>query len=198
MAQLHLLPRSLATRSTDGVPQFAAGHLGSISHKSGQVVIATEKDRSCSSLGIDLEDTAKAHRGIAEKICTPNELALLNQLFPEENGQHSLEPQGPGPRHIPQWNIGLCTIFSFKEALFKAHYALGRTMFYFHDAEVTELPKLSPGSNIWDGTIRGKTLVTTSPLTHAGSTVSGWCRGLDNTGSATESPDFVLTLVGVP
>lgn len=193
LEKLNLLPADSATRTPEGVPRFANNVPGSISHKSGEVVISAGNPNDCLALGIDLEDTGKVHCGIADKICTPGEIELLDRHSSPGNCSAPLDTV----RTSPPWIRGLCTIFSFKEALFKAHYPLGRTMFYFHDAEVTDLPDLSAKNGKFGGMVRGTLQVTTSPKTPAGTETIGWCIGLDASGVASPDPKYILSMVEV-
>ena len=178
MSEFGWLPKEHPTRSADGVPRFANNIPGSISHKSGQVVCVSAASTNWSSIGVDLEDIGKVHRGLANKICTAKELKYLDSYY----------------SHQPEiWLRCLCVIFSFKEALFKAHFPLGKKMFYFHDAEVESLS----GTLLNRGEIAGKILIDTSPKTLAGSVVNGDFVTVDENGSTSQDGKFCLTVVGV-
>lgn len=142
------------TGFTDELPRRPAGDrswppgiVGSITHKDGHVGLCLADQVEYASVGIDAEDVARVRPELAAKICSDTEQAMLVDLA----WQHGQPAQ-----------FFLALIFSFKEALFKSHYPLGGTMFYFHDAEITHLdPKTR--------TITARVLVPTSPRSPAGS-----------------------------
>ena len=179
MAELGLLPDNSPTRSADGIPGFRQKYVGSISHKSGHVVCIAEQNSLLKSIGIDLEDVSRLHGGLAEKICTTREMALLTAAHPDKGDD---------------WTRTLAVIFSWKESLFKAHYPLGRVMFYFHDAELLELPDMK----ISGGAVFGNVLVDTSPATPKGSGVTGDFIFVDENGSIVENGRYALTVVATP
>ena len=72
-------------------------------------------------------------------------------------------------------------IFSVKEALFKCHYPLGKTMFYFEHAQIDAM---TPSS------LTGHILTQTSPGTPAGYKFKGAFETFQS-----NERDFVITLV---
>jgi 4'-phosphopantetheinyl transferase EntD len=60
----------------------------------------------------------------------------------------------------------IALIFSAKEALFKCHFPLGRKMFWFHDADVSQI-------DVKTGQIELTVLIDTSPKTLKGTVTSG-------------------------
>lgn len=157
-------------REASGAPMWPDGFQGSLTHKAGYVGISLSTKYA--GIGIDAEDPARMHAGLEPKILTPSESELLESLK-LDSGEHLLY---------------LTRIFSFKEALFKAHYPLGKRMFYFHDAEVM---------SIGAGKIRGRVLVDTTWTTPKGTEVLGaygeWSEPMGNTPNQQHSRQFVLT-----
>ena len=138
-------------RSPDGVTTWPPGLTGSITHKDGYVGVALAPTSQWLSLGIDAEDAERMQEAFEARICTAAESRLIDVL-----AHTSSEPR----------RLWLTIIFSFKEALFKCHYPLGRTMFYFLDAEIEAFdPKSS--------TVKARLKLTTSPHTLQGSSATG-------------------------
>lgn len=100
-----------------GAAILPAGITGSISHKS-TLAIAMAARAHQGILGIDLEDHGPPRLGIARKVLTPNELALIEQI-PEQR----------------RW-IAVLLRFSMKEAIYKALDPYVRRYVGFHEAEV--------------------------------------------------------------
>jgi enterobactin synthetase component D len=96
-----------------------------------------------SSLGIDLESFDKIHTGLYEKICTSKELRLLDGLSPPLNDLVAM-------------------VFSAKESIYKCIYPIGKTFFYFHDAEIVSYE---------NDKICLRLLKDTSPVTPTGTTL---------------------------
>jgi 4'-phosphopantetheinyl transferase EntD len=136
---------------TENIPVWPPGSCGSITHKSGHVGITVASSADYYSVGIDCEDASKDISHLKQKICTPNDETLIA----------ALAAQG-------KLDAGSLTalIFSAKEALFKCHHPLGKTMFWFHDAEVDSI-------DLEAGTIALKVLMQTSGRTRAGHITNG-------------------------
>lgn len=128
------------------VPVWPAPYTGSITHKNGHVAVTCEENSSHLSIGIDCEDAKKDISHLKEKICSPAELVLLEQLAAKES-----------------LTLGalVALVFAAKEALFKCHHPIGRKIFWFHDAEVVDL-------DFSAGRIEIKVLIKTSDRTPAG------------------------------
>ncbi len=138
-------------RTATGEPSWPPAYTGSITHKDGCVGLALAERGRVAGIGIDAEDTARVKSELAPRIVNGTEWTLLQQLA-RASGQSE--------------SYWLAVAFSFKEALFKSHFPLGQTMFYFHDAEITHVDPAA-------GTITASLHKTTSPLTPAGSRVHG-------------------------
>jgi enterobactin synthetase component D len=135
----------------DNSPQWPPGLCGSISHKDGHVAVCTTSTNEFHSIGIDVEHARKDISHLKEKICTAHDLKMIDNICNETN----LET---GPL--------VALVFSAKEALFKCHFPLGKTMFWFHDAEVSYI-------DIDGGEIEIKVLTDTSPATPKGYSTRG-------------------------
>ncbi len=142
------LPRSAA-----GVTSWPPDLVGSITHKEGHVAVAMLPTTKAKGVGVDAESVKRMKWEFSERVCVGGEVALIERVAAETKIDKE------------HW---LTVIFSFKEALFKAHYPLGETMFHFPDAEVTSIVPDESG-----GKVKGRLLVTTSPLTPKGTTVKG-------------------------
>jgi 4'-phosphopantetheinyl transferase EntD len=132
--------------NSDGVIPWPAGLVGSISHKDGIAGFAFAETTQYLSIGIDLENSTHIKDSIATKICSARELKLLE--FVVKTTDLSLD-------------TALAIAFSFKEAIFKCHFPLGKKWFYFHDAEITEID----GAN---NAIHARLNITTSDYTPLG------------------------------
>ena len=148
----HLISGSTEPLAKDdtGVPQWPQGFVGSISHKAGHVAYSFSRDQDLLGLGLDLEDVAQVKPSLAPRICRAQELALLEDLSHDSETKQRC----------------LALIFSFKEALFKAHYPHGRKFFYFGDAEVLKI-------DLIERTMVARLLVDTTPATLSGHKVQG-------------------------
>lgn len=102
-------------RLPSGLAQWPEGFIGSITHKHGAVGVALEEASMLYGLGIDVEDT-RINLKLESRIVQASESRLLDQVASRAEG--------------------LAVAFSFKEAIFKACFPQGKTMFYFHDAEI--------------------------------------------------------------
>lgn len=161
-------------RSVEGVIAWPRGSVGSVTHKDGHVGVALESSRDFLTVGIDAEDVSRMRAEFAPRLACDREMALLADLARRSS------------RPLTSW---LAVLFSFKEALFKSHFPLGRTMFYFLDAEIDQIAVDDAGN----GTIRARVLVPTSPMSPAGSVWQGSYR------FHTEADQqFVLTSAVVP
>ncbi len=119
----HLRPGISAILKTDrGVPAWPKDFVGSISHKDGHVVASMESTHRFFSLGIDIEEPVKMPLHIANVICRPEELRLLESeaVLIDKKKMLSL-------------------IFSAKEALFKCCYQRCGVWFNFHDAILSQV-----------------------------------------------------------
>jgi len=151
-----------------GLINWPQGIVASLSHKDGQIAIAHGLQRNFSGIGVDLELVRKVGLHLMEKVCTENEIA---QFFPE-----GIDAD---PRK-------LATIFSLKEAIYKAIYPLGRIQFWFHDAEVCAWDETSGSATL-------KLLMDTSHQTPRGSTINAKVFHHSLEGEA-----FVLTVAALP
>ena len=152
-----LLLRSLTSAKTsflpdaENVPTWPHGICGSITHKNGHVAVCTASNKSFLSVGIDAENAEKDLSHLQEKICTENDLKWVESLCKlNEMKRGSI----------------IALIFSAKEALFKCHFPLGRKMFWFHDADVSQI-------DVKTGQIELTVLIDTSPKTLKGTVTSG-------------------------
>lgn len=137
-------------KAASGAPGWPDGWHGSLTHKDGWIGLALSRDGSY-SLGIDAEDVQRLKPGLESRILNAAESARLDGW-------------AAGKAEVRMAH--LATFFSFKEALFKAVFPLGRRMFYFPDAEIV---RFGPGS----GEITARLLVDASPVTPAGAEVNG-------------------------
>lgn len=116
-------PATVIARGADGVPQWPAATIGSITHGNGLSGAVVGLSEQWAGLGLDLErqlSTARAQR-LGAEILTSKELELAKLLSAEAFAQH------------------VTLTFSLKESLFKALYPLVHKRFYFHDAELSRL-----------------------------------------------------------
>jgi len=137
MRAMAIVRPGIATRSESGAPHVDADFVASITHKAGSVVVAASLASEVMTVGVDLELTSRVRPELAGKICVETELALL------------------------KGNLALA--FAAKEALFKAHYPIGRRMFWFHDATITAIDWASRRLTM-------RVNIDTSPVSLAGST----------------------------
>ena len=99
----------------DGQPVWPAGMTGSISHNADHVAVAVTKTASFRSVGIDIESAGTLDAEAMSVALTRNEMARLDA---GNRGKSGL------------------TMFSCKEAAFKAVYPLTGRRFEFRDIEV--------------------------------------------------------------
>lgn len=137
-------------RRPEGDPSWPPGLKGSLTHKDGFVGVALAPDAAYAGVGIDAEAAARVKPAFEPRLASAAEGVLLDAAA--------------AALGVPRAQL-LALLFSFKEALFKCHFPLGRRMFHFHDAEVT---------GISEGKIRARVLLTTSPLTKAGHETEGF------------------------
>lgn len=162
------------TRSPAGVITWPPGLVGSLTHKSGHVGVAFGAANQWASLGIDGEETGRLRPEFESRLAGDAESRLLTAAH-LTFGRTRLE-----------W---LAVLFSFKESLFKSHFPLGKTMFYFHDAEIDSiLPDAAD-----TGLIGSRVLKDTSPSSPARSRWQGAYRFFEVDGVR-----MVLTATGVP
>ncbi len=134
-----------------GVIQWPAGYAGSISHKDGIAALGYGSTDRFLAVGIDLENSDRFREELAPKICTDLERELLMKYSQQLS--------------IPLKKL-LAITFSFKESIFKCHFPLGRTWFYFHDAELVGLD--------WEARrISARLKMATSPQTPLGFECTG-------------------------
>lgn len=105
-------------------------------------------------MGIDAEDPGRMRGAFMPRLCAPVEAMLLNHWAAD---------------HDTDIVAVLTLAFSFKEALFKAHFPRGGRMFYFLDAEITSIE----AHNDLDHVFTARLQVDTTPTTPAGSVVTG-------------------------
>ena len=164
----------------EGVPAWPPDLQGSITHKDGLVAIVLDSTRQYRSFGLDAEQVAKVHTGLESKILTDADLAVIERSVTRH----------PAPAKDATRSLLVAAVFSFKEALFKAHFPLGRRMFWFHDAE-TEAIKLNDRRD--GGRLAMRVLVDTSPVTPKGFVTEGYFQSI-----ATSRGHMVMSLALVP
>lgn len=140
------------TPDEQGVPIWPKGLCGSITHKQSIIATTIQYLSPTLGVGIDLELSEKMHLGLERKILTASESAYLDALINKFNNINRI--------------LLLTIIFSFKESIFKSIYPLGRTMFYFLDAEVYDL-------NLKNQTICARLTKQTSQWTPNGCQILG-------------------------
>lgn len=134
-----------------GEPTWPEGWLGSLSHKDGHVALALHPVAAgFASVGLDLESIARVKPNLESRILGASESARLDAW--------------DGDRQTM-----LAAAFAFKEAIFKAHFPLGRTMFWMHDAEIEQL-------NMATGAVVARLLVDSSKVTPRGTLIEGALR----------------------
>lgn len=137
-------------KAATGEPQWPHGWTGSLTHKDGWIGLALER-LDGGSIGIDAEDVGRLKPGFEPKILNAAESSRLDAWS-----------HGDAEQRLAQ----LAAFFSFKEALFKAVFPVGRKMFYFPDAEIVRFDPATGG-------ITARLLVDASSATPAGADVSG-------------------------
>ncbi|MEV6110558.1 4'-phosphopantetheinyl transferase superfamily protein [Streptomyces sp. NPDC051940] len=106
-----------------GVPQWAPGVVGSMTHCAGYRAAALARTEDLAALGIDAEPNAPLPEGVLESISLPQELGWVR----------SLGRSHPGI----SWDR---LLFSIKEAVYKTWFPLMRHELDFQDALVTVDP----------------------------------------------------------
>lgn len=133
-------------RTPLGGPTWPPGLVGSLTHKDGYVGLALAPASAWRSVGVDAEDLTQVKSEFEPRICNPSDARHLDHLA-----------RTTGLPRVA-W---LALVFSIKEALFKCHHPLGGRLFYFHDAELTEIDAERRRA-------RARVLVPTSSETPAG------------------------------
>jgi 4'-phosphopantetheinyl transferase EntD len=151
---LHLISKQSHEIINDpsGFILWPQGHIGSLTHKEGLIGCSFESDRTYKGLGVDLEDLAKVHLGLEDRIVQSAEVALFEQmgrLWPELNRETCL-----------------ALVFSFKESIFKCLYPIGRVFFYFHKAQIVSIDPVR-------SEIEAVLLDDVSPVTPKGTRMKG-------------------------
>ena len=122
MAQLSLPPVAIPM-APDRAPVWPAGVLGSISHdRQTCLAVVARATSGLRGLGLDIEPMDPLAADLWPEICRPAELDYLHRQPPENRG------------------LWARMLFCAKEAAYKAHYPLTRTMTDFHALEVTLSP----------------------------------------------------------
>ena len=111
------LPPSPLGSGTKGEPLWPPGVVGSITHCEGYRACAVARSSSALMLGIDAERNAPLREGVWEEVAHGRERQLRGA---DAGGGYHLD----------------ATLFSAKEAIFKAWYPLARRWLGFGDAEV--------------------------------------------------------------
>lgn len=161
-----------------GAPTWPVQWTGSITHKDGFVGVALLPSEQWLSVGIDAEDPNRMRPEFASRLSNEAEVALL-QTFAATHGW--------------TFNAALTVLFGFKEALFKAHFPLGKRHFYFLDAAVESLTVTHVDNMTTRGKISARVLVDTTPTTPSGTIVSGHFVSITVTGRS-----FILTALALP
>lgn len=99
----------------DRVPQWPRGYAGSITHCDDLCLAAVT--RAARALGLDVEDDSDLPDDLWDEILLPEERAAV------------LATQNPGQMAK--------LVFSAKEAAYKAQFPISRTLYGFHDMQVT-------------------------------------------------------------
>ena len=147
-------------RGPHGEPSWPNGWTGSITHKDGIVAVCMVSDQRQRSLGIDLERADRVGSHLTRKILVPAECKILSKAFATQLDDANSEA-GKGAEILG-------AAFSVKESLFKSHFPLGKTFFYFHDAEITSAQKTRRG-----GKVEGVVKIATTPQHPPGSSWMG-------------------------
>lgn len=101
----------------DRAPAWPAGYVGSISHSGNYALAVCAKVGEIRAVGVDIEVPRTIEEGVWERVLTPRESAVRATLArPDEFA---------------------LTVFSAKEAFYKAQYTLTRTFIDFEGAELT-------------------------------------------------------------
>lgn len=101
-----------------GAPIWPEGCVGSISHTRGYCAVAVARKEHIVSLGLDAEGIRALRPGVARRVCTRAELEWVQRAEPSERDARA------------------CTLFSAKEAFYKAQYPLTGRYLSFQAARV--------------------------------------------------------------
>lgn len=138
----------------DRAPEWPRGVVGSISHTEALCVVCAARSCDALGLGVDVELREGLDASLTKLVCTPTELEVLDALNP-----HARAALGK-------------IIFSAKESLYKAQYALTAEFLDFSAVSV----EVDPHSSSWYATFNVKAGEAFAP----GDTVCG--RYLENGG----------------
>ncbi len=106
-------------REPDGSPRWPAGYVGTITHCKGIAASAVCPSPLSRGVGIDLEDlSAEVSPDTYGLVCTPEELSWVEEVLPAEQ------------------KIRFLSLFSAKEAGFKAFFPQVRRFIDFRDARL--------------------------------------------------------------
>lgn len=131
-------------RDADRVPSWPPAFVGSISHTKDLCAVAVAQAAHYRGIGIDLEPDEPVGEGLEDRICTPIERARFEGASRDERGRSCR------------------TIFSIKEAVYKAFFPELREFWGFQDVEVEVdlaagrfLAKTPPstGRSSWEGRV---------------------------------------------
>ena len=111
-------PAAAIPSHPDRAPQWPEGLVGSIAHSSDTCLAAVGLKTSWMSLGIDIEPDRGIEASLWDSICTPEELLQLEQMPPVTR-----------PLQVTR-------VFVAKEAFYKWHYPIHRTVLEFHEVSV--------------------------------------------------------------
>ena len=109
-------PQIPIPKGPGGAPIWPPGWRGSLSHTEGVAVALVGPAERYQGLGMDIEyRQRRIHKGVISMVCTPKERLWV---------------EGPG------WSERLLTLFSAKEAIFKAFYPIESCALGFMDAQL--------------------------------------------------------------
>jgi 4'-phosphopantetheinyl transferase EntD len=111
-------PAAPIVNDDERCPVWPAGIVGSITHTLGYCGVVVARPGVVESLGIDVEKDESVRVELYDKICTKAELTWLEGRPESERG------------------LLVRTIFSAKEAFYKAQFPLTRQYLGFHDVEI--------------------------------------------------------------
>lgn len=117
LAKLGVPPQPLVPHA-DRSPKWPKGVVGSISHKSDQCAVVLSRERSFSSIGLDIEGAFAVNGDMRATICTPEEKRWLETRRMEDK----------------RWLDTL--LFSAKESFYKCQYVLTHRFLDFKDIEL--------------------------------------------------------------
>jgi len=113
------IPNQPILADAERTPIWPAGTVGSISHANGVCAAVAAPSQAYKSLGLDIEQTAALDPDLWAEILTDRELSWLNTQAADDRG----------------WLAK--AIFSAKESAYKCQFPLTRTMFGFHQLQIT-------------------------------------------------------------